>query len=276
MYSAARHSRGPGPTGRHRQLSFVHPIAGSDQGAPLMASSTALVTAAVAGAATGWVLRPAIARFAVPADQPWASACPGCGAPLSWRWGPALSPRGRCGCGARPGAPALVPEVLAALAFTALVAVLGTGPALWPALWLAACGTALAVVDALVHRLPDPLTAAAAAGTLLLLAVLSLTSQSAAPLLRAAVGAVVLGVLYLAMAIATPMGLGDAKLAPTVGAVLAWYGWRVLVQGSAAAFFLVGVYAAVLLLVLRRDRRADLSFGPFMIGGALLAIALGV
>ncbi|WP_043463739.1 prepilin peptidase [Kitasatospora sp. MBT66] len=239
-----------------------------------MASSTALVTAAVAGAAAGWGLRPAIARFAVPADQPWASACRGCGTPLSWRSGPALSPRGRCGCGARPGAPALVPEVLAALAFTALVAVLGIGPALWPALWLAACGTALAVVDALVHRLPDPLTATTAVGTAVLLAVLSLTSQTAAPLLRAAVGAVVLGALYLAMAIATPLGLGDAKLAPTIGAILAWYGWKVFVHGSAAAIFLVGLYAAVLLLVLRRGRRDDLSFGPFMFGGALLAIAL--
>ncbi|MFE4514720.1 prepilin peptidase [Kitasatospora sp. NPDC056783] len=237
-----------------------------------MASLTALVTAAVAGGVTGWALRPTIARLAVPDGQPWSSSCAACQKRFTWRSGPALSPRGRCGCGARLGAAPLIPELIAAGSFTALVAVLGVDTHLLPALWLAACGTPLAVIDTAVQRLPNPLTGTAAAGTAIILLALTAASGSTGPLLRAGIGAAVLGLVFFLFALAPSNGYGDAKLAPTVGAVLGWYGWIDLVHGVAAAFFLFGAYAATLLTVFRSRGRRDASFGPAMLTGALLAV----
>jgi leader peptidase (prepilin peptidase) / N-methyltransferase len=78
----------------------------------------------------------------------------------------------------------------------------------------------LAFIDIAVRRLPDPLTAAAYAGTLTLLAVAALTSHQPGQLGRAAIGAAALACFYLALSLIRPggMGLGDVKLAASVGA----------------------------------------------------------
>jgi leader peptidase (prepilin peptidase) / N-methyltransferase len=61
-----------------------------------------------------------------------------------------------------------------------------------------------------VHRLPDPLTAAAFAGTLALLGATALADHQPGQLGRAAIGAVALACFYLALAVIRPGGLGLA------------------------------------------------------------------
>lgn len=142
----------------------------------------------------------------------------------------------------------------------------------------------LAVIDLDVHRLPNALTLRAAgvvAGGLVLAGLVDAhrsgtTVFDADAARRAIAGAVALGVCYLALALlggGSGMGLGDVKLAPTLGALLAWAGWDVWLTGAFAAFLLGGAWGVVL-LARGRGRQARMPFGPFMIAGALVALAL--
>ena len=142
----------------------------------------------------------------------------------------------------------------------------------------------LAVIDLDVHRLPNALTLRAAgvvAGGLVLAGFVDAhrsgtTVFDSDAARRAIAGAVALGACYLALALlggGSGMGLGDVKLAPTLGALLAWAGWDVWLTGAFAAFLLGGAWGVVL-LARGRGRQARMPFGPFMIAGALVALAL--
>ena len=66
------------------------------------------------------------------------------------------------------------------------------------------------------------------------------------------------------------LGLGDVKLAGTLGGLLGWIGWWNALYGLLTGFLLGGLVAAVLLLTRWADRRSHLSFGPAMIAGGYL------
>lgn len=89
---------------------------------------------------------------------------------------------------------------------------------------LALIAVPLSLIDIAVHRLPGRLTATAVAGTLALLAVAALTGHQPGHLARAAIGVAALACFYLALCLIRPgeMGLGDAKLAASIGLVLGW------------------------------------------------------
>ncbi len=70
------------------------------------------------------------------------------------------------------------------------------------------------------------------------------------------------------------MGLGDAKLAASVGAALGWISWQALLSGTFAAFALAAVYGGALLVLHRATRTSQLPLGPFILIGTLAAIAL--
>jgi leader peptidase (prepilin peptidase) / N-methyltransferase len=70
------------------------------------------------------------------------------------------------------------------------------------------------------------------------------------------------------------MGLGDAKLAVSVGAVLAWISWQAVLVGTFIAFALAAVYGGVLMARNKATRSTHLALGPFILIGALAAIAL--
>jgi leader peptidase (prepilin peptidase)/N-methyltransferase len=160
----------------------------------------------------------------------------------------------------------------------------GSGLVLAAACWLAVCAVPLVFTDLAVSRLPDPLTAAAYAGVVILLLAAAFTAPGApatdahgaswGALARAVLGGLALAGCYLLLMIISPSGmsLGDVKLAVSLGTLLAWFGWRVLIAGGAAGFLLGGLGGVVLLASRRADRKQLIPFGPFMIAGTFLAV----
>jgi leader peptidase (prepilin peptidase) / N-methyltransferase len=176
--------------------------------------------------------------------------------------------------GVRP--PALAVEAAAAVAL-AVAAVRAPSPWSLAALgWLLLCGVALVFIDIAVRRLPDPLTGAAFAGTAVFLVVAALAGGHPGQLARAGIGAAALCAFYLLLFVIRPsgMGLGDVKLAASIGAGLGWLGWQALIAGTFLTFVLAAAYGVALLLLHRATRTSQLPLGPFILLGTLLAIAV--
>ncbi|MGV3714225.1 prepilin peptidase [Pseudolysinimonas sp.] len=143
-------------------------------------------------------------------------------------------------------------------------------------LYLAAISLALALIDLDTYRLPNVLVLPAyAVGGVAVLATALLTGDLVT-LLTAVLGAVILGGIYLILALVKPggMGFGDVKLAGVLGLFLGWLGWGPLAVGALAGFLLGGLFGIVLLLA-GRGRKAKIPFGPWMLAGAWLGILLG-
>jgi len=142
------------------------------------------------------------------------------------------------------------------------------------AAWLAVCAVPLAIIDALEFRLPDPLTMAALGGTAAFLIAAAASTSAWPDLARSAAGAAALCGVFLALALARPgsAGLGDAKLGLSLGALMAWLGWGVLLDGLVAAFLLAACYGIWLIASRRATMRGRLPFGPFLLAGTLLAV----
>jgi leader peptidase (prepilin peptidase)/N-methyltransferase len=172
-----------------------------------------------------------------------------------------------------------LPHALAAGAVTAvllglLAARVHPALVLAAACWLALCAVPLAATDIAAYRLPDPLTAAAYAGTAALLLAAAAVTGPWPALLRAGLGGLALAGFYLLLMVISPSGMspGDVKLAASLGTLLAWFGWRLLIAGGFAGFLLGGMFAAALLVYRRAGRKQSIPFGPFMIAGAVLAL----
>ncbi|MEJ1091551.1 A24 family peptidase [Microbacterium istanbulense] len=141
---------------------------------------------------------------------------------------------------------------------------------------LAIIGIRLIVIDARTHRLPNRIVLPTL-GVLVLLVVLEgVLTGDGERMLRALLGGLALGGFYAIMRLASRQGIGggDVKLAAVIGVVLAWHGWTTLLVGALAAFFLGAVYALVLMGMKRANRSTRIAFGPWMIIGAVLAIAV--
>jgi leader peptidase (prepilin peptidase) / N-methyltransferase len=173
-----------------------------------------------------------------------------------------------------PRPPALAAGAVTAVLLGSLAARVHPGLVLAAACWLAACAVPLACTDLAVQRLPDPLTGAAYAGTAVLLLAAAAVGGPWPALVRALLGGLALAGFYLLLMVISPSGmsLGDVKLAASLGTLLAWFSWRLLLAGGFAGFLLGGVFAAALLVSRRADRKQPIPFGPFMIAGAVLAV----
>ena len=164
--------------------------------------------------------------------------------------------------------------LIGAAVFAAVALACGPHLHLAALLWAAAFGVPLALVDLAEHRLPRPLTYPSAAGTLLLLGAARLAGDRTGSPLHALYGALALWAVFWLMALVLPFGRGDATLGLTIGAVLGWYGWHTLYTGVFLGFLLAGVHGTAKLAARRAGRRDELPFGPSLLLGALLAVAL--
>ena len=173
-----------------------------------------------------------------------------------------------------PRPPALAAGAVTAVLLGALAARVHPALVLAAACWLAACAVPLACTDLAVQRLPDPLTGAAYAGTAVLLLAAAAVGGPWSALVRALLGGLALAGFYLLLMVISPSGmsLGDVKLAASLGTLLAWFSWRLLIAGGFAGLCLGAIAAGALLASQRVSRKHLIPFGPFMIAGAVLAV----
>lgn len=227
---------------------------------------------AAAGAAGGLLIGAAVRgpvfRMSVPTGSPYRTACQRCAAPLG-RW-----PSVRCHrCRGSLGPPVAL-EVATATVLALVLGRFGGRPEALAFGFLGAVGVALAAIDLAVQRLPDRLTLTAIPVLIILLASAAVIEARAVPLVRALLGGLVMAAAFLLLALIRPgqLGGGDIKLAALLGLALGWLGWPALLAGAALGFFLGGVGGLMLLALHRATLHSQISFGPFMLGGALIGM----
>jgi leader peptidase (prepilin peptidase) / N-methyltransferase len=213
------------------------------------------------------------------------SRCRACGAAAAWRdnvpvvgW---LLLRGRCrSCQARiPPRYPLVELGMGALWFLITLRLVGAGLS-WavPAyLTLAFVCLVLAVIDATTRLLPNRITYPAFPAMLSLLVLASVGLGDFGRLARGLLAALAVGAFFLLLALISPrgMGLGDVKLAPTLGLALGWLSWGAVAVGVFAGFLLGGLAGLAAIAVLGLTRKSLLPFGPWLVTGALLGVLAG-
>ncbi len=248
-----------------------------------------IVLAAAYGAAAGLLMPRAAWRLSVEPGEPWRERCPQGHVLPGWLGaarcrvpaaavaaGPDAAPPG-------PAAPhgygrrALPLAALSGAVCAALGAAVGARPEALVYVGLAPVLLLLALVDRAVHRLPDvltlPLAAAVAAG----LGAAALLPGAAGHWRLALFGGGLLATGYLALFLVNPagMGLGDVKLALSLGVALGWYGWGVWAAGAFLGFLYGALYGLFLLLRGSATRKQGFAFGPFMAAGTLTGVLLG-
>ncbi|MEA2418676.1 MAG: leader peptidase (prepilin peptidase) / N-methyltransferase [Thermoleophilaceae bacterium] len=234
-----------------------------------------IAAAAVLGALIGSFLNVVIYRL--PAGESLVtpgSHCPSCDAPVrafdnvpvvSW-----LALRGRCrSCGApiSPRYPAV--ELLTAAAFAAVVAVRGVDAGLWLELPFVACLIALAGIDLDHKLLPNKIVYPMAVYGVVASALVDVGDLPEH--LIAGTGAFAF-LLVAVLAYPSGMGMGDVKLAGTMGLYLG-----VSVVPALLAAFLTGT--AFGLAVIAREgaqaRKQAVPFGIFLAIGGLVGVLAG-
>lgn len=243
-----------------------------------------LLAAATIAPLVRWI----VTADSVPPGTARRTACDACGTPIGPD-GPlrTLSPLARCGgCHRRIGAAPFAVELTLLAAVGVLVVAARPAVETVAFAWWALCAVPLLFVDLAVHRLPDRLTYPAAVGTWALLGLAALTGgtgsggdpgHGGADWLRALLAG---GGVALAFAASTLLlgrrgfGLGDAKLVLSSAAVLGWLGWAVVFLGLMVAFAAAALTGLVLLATRRVRWSGHLPFGPFLILGGFVALAL--
>ena len=164
----------------------------------------------------------------------------------------------------------------AAAALAAGPALTGIRPAAGALAWFGGAAVVLAGVDLASHRLPDRVTYPAAVVCAALLLVDAAVTGTGPALLRAAVAAVVTLAVAAAARLVSPagFGLGDVKLLGLLGLVLGWAGWGVLMAAVFLGFLAGALGSLVLMAVGRAGWRTAVPFGPPLLAGAYVALAL--
>jgi len=241
-----------------------------------------VAAAAVAvGAGLGPVQRARIFHHTVPTNQPWRRRCPHCRQFLvasGWRGVTSVLPStGACPhCRQRIGPAPFTVEVLTVAVLVVLALRVDRALPLAACCWIAVTGVALGYIDIAVHRLPDQLTVASLAGVLVLLGAAALVGHRPGWILAVVLNGIGLAAVYLVLIALHPagMGLGDAKLALSLGCLLGWFGWEVTVYGAAACFVLAGLWSLLLLASGRATAGTRIPHGPFLILGSVAAVVL--
>ncbi|NNE95522.1 MAG: prepilin peptidase [Acidimicrobiales bacterium] len=171
------------------------------------------------------------------------------------------------------------PAVTSAMAATYAVAGYRFGFTwqLWPYLVLFAALVAMSIIDIETKLLVNIITYPTLAG--FLFAVLALSSPNGysdgiAPALWAG-GLYFLFFLVVHVVYPAGMGLGDVKLAPSLGLGV---GWLFTETTAAVERMMVAVILGLLLggvigIIVQRSRKAEVPFGPFMVLGTIIVIA---
>ena len=202
--------------------------------------------------------------------RPLTGVCPACRSDRGWL-------RARCPhCGRIVGR-----EVLLAIGTTGAAVLfagtIGLNWALGAYLGFLLLTAALLVTDIEAFRIVDRLNLRGSAAVALGLAVLSLVDGEGSSLVRALLGAAAYftGAFLLWLLVrGRGFGAGDVKLAPQLGMFTAYVSWGTLGWAVFATAILGGVLALLMVAIGRAGMKTELPYGPPMILGAWVAIAL--
>jgi leader peptidase (prepilin peptidase)/N-methyltransferase len=169
--------------------------------------------------------------------------------------------------------------VASALAGAVLGASVGWSWALLFLLPLAPVGVALGLVDWRTRLLPTRVVLPTHGVVLVLAGVAALADQDGNAYVRALVAMLVMRSIFWVLwwIHSAGMGFGDVRLSALLGFALGYLGWREAVVGIYAGFLLF-VVPGIVVAVVRRDRRflkTAIPFGPFLLLGALVGVAVG-
>lgn len=141
---------------------------------------------------------------------------------------------------------------------------------------LAVAGGLLVAFDLAEHRLPDRIVFASYLGLYPLLALQATVTDGWGDLGRALAAGLALFFFFFVLILISPAGLGfgDVKLSGLLGGFLGWLGWSQVAAGVLAGV-LINAVAALVVLVVTRNRKAEVPFGPSLIAGAALGAWLG-
>ncbi len=219
--------------------------------------------------------------------EPRRSVCPSCETPIraldnlpvvSW-----LVLRGRCRSCGEPISPRyLVVELATGLLFATTAAVWGLDPAL-PALLVFVWALVVATAIDLEHRIiPNRLTYRLPFVLLPLLVVAAAVDGAWSDLTRALIAGIGLPAAMLALSELfrlirgkVGIGMGDIKLAISIGLVIGFLGGLHLVVFAYASVISAVVVAVVLMLAGRARLASRIPFGPYLALGALVPVIAG-
>ena len=212
-----------------------------------------------------------------------ASRCPSCESPINARdnipvlgW---LLLRGRCrNCGARISKRYPLVEALTGVLF-ALTAWRHADDAGLPAMLILVGGlVALSAIDLDTFTLPRKVIWTTYALCAVALLVGGLLTDDVRGIAEAAGASAAAFALLFVIHVISPrgMGFGDVRLAALIGLVLGWLEFGVVFVGLFFGFLLAAVVGIALMALKRRGRKDRIPFGPFLAGGAVLALWAGV
>jgi leader peptidase (prepilin peptidase)/N-methyltransferase len=134
----------------------------------------------------------------------------------------------------------------------------------------------LAIIDLKVHRLPNSLNYSMFVTLFAAITVKSFSDKSLTALFDSLTQSFALALFYLIIRLLSRggMGVGDIKLALSIGLVSGYFG-KFMIFTSAYAAFILGTVVAILMIFLKKgNRKSAIPFGPFMITGIFVALII--
>jgi leader peptidase (prepilin peptidase) / N-methyltransferase len=180
-------------------------------------------------------------------------------------------------CGERVSVRYAVVEVACAALFVAAAIRFGVDAALPAYLVFFACLLVVTVIDLEYSIIPNRIVYPTIFAAIPLLVLAALVDDDFGRLGAALAGAAIaFGVLFVVHMISpASMGFGDVRLSFILGLFLGWLGLSHVVAGLFLGFALGAVIGVGLMLTKRRGRKDSVPFGPFLAGGAAIAVLVG-
>jgi leader peptidase (prepilin peptidase)/N-methyltransferase len=134
----------------------------------------------------------------------------------------------------------------------------------------------LVAIDLDVHRLPDRWTLPAIPASAAVAGACAWAVGDAGRFAVALACAAGCGAGYLLLVLVNPagLGMGDVKLAVSIGMLTGWFGWPQAVLAFFAALVLGLLHGTVAAVVTRGGRSTAFAFGPAMVAGAATVVLL--
>ncbi len=125
----------------------------------------------------------------------------------------------------------------------------------------------LSIVDAAEQRLPNRITLPLAGATFLAVFIGGIVRSD----IGSGLGAIGIGLAFAIVLFVMRFGMGDVKMALSVGAIAGWLGSDA-VLATMFAGALAGAVVAVVLIVVYRRRTISFSYGPFLAIGSVVGM----